>query len=295
MSDTSCLPDCRYLLTSAWSHIANWRDRRFDPQASSFFDALTERGFNPNAHIDVLPRHGLIYVCVPKCASTTIKGALSVLDRGAAPPPERLHARRYSGLHSPLRVGLSAFRRLAISPDTLRFSFVRNPYARLVSAWADKFQGKPLVPGNAFIDAYLTHRPSIDRALPHGPEFTLSFGQFVTFATATCERRVDAHWHMQDDLLDMPGIKLDLVGKVESFLEDFARVLDHVGASRRLREAIGRRHNVSRHLPWQRYYTDALAARVHRAYERDFDRFGYARAIGSPAAGGNRTAVPHMR
>ena len=111
----------------------------------------------------------------------------------------------------------------------------------------------------------------------------MSFAQFVEFASETADRRVNTHWQLQDDLLDMPGIKLDLVGKVETFHDDFIRVLDHVGAAGRLRQAIGIQLNASRHQPWQDYYTDALAARVHRAYERDFDRFGYTRAVGDGA------------
>jgi hypothetical protein len=269
----------RYTLTCARANVVNWRDRLLDPEATSFFETMAEGGYNPNAHIDVLPRHGLIYISVPKCASTTIKGALSVLDRGVAPPSDRLHARRYSGLYSPLRVGLSTFRQLALSPNTLRFSFVRNPYARLVSAWADKFQDKPLVPGNSFIEAYLDHRPAIDRALPHGAGRTLSFVQFVTFAIVTADCRLDAHWQMQDDLVSMPGISVNFVGKVENFSDDFTRVLDHVGADERVRTAVRARHNESRHQPWRDYYNDALAKQVYRAYRRDFERFGYSRSI----------------
>ncbi len=236
-------------------------------------------GFDPDRHIDVLPRHHLIYLSVPKCASTTIKSALSELQSGALPAADQIHVRRNSGLTSPSQVGLSTFHRLATGAATLRFAFVRNPYARLVSAWADKFQNKPLVPGDSFTDLYLNHRAAIDPALPLGAEQTLSFAQFVEFAVATGHRRINAHWQTQDDLLNMPGISLDFVGKVETFREDFVRILDHAGADQRTRQAIDFYHNVSRHGPWADYYSDALAARVHRAYECDFDRFGYTRAV----------------
>jgi hypothetical protein len=269
----------KYFLGRASTRVVNWRDRWLDPSALSFFQAMSDGGFKPDAHIDVLPRQRLIYICVPKSASTTIKSALSALERGVAVSSDRLHKRRYSGLKSPSHVGYSTFHRLANSPATLRFSFVRNPYARLVSAWADKYQGKPIVSGDSFIDQYRARRAAIDSSLPDGMGETLSFPQFVEFAIATADQRVDAHWHLQDDLLDMPGIKLDLIGKVEKFPGDFNRVLDHAGAGDQIRQTIGMHLNISRHQPWQDYYNDALATRVHRAYERDFDRFGYTRAL----------------
>lgn len=273
----------RNILTCARAHLRNWRDRCTDPAAASFFAALTAGGFNPEAHIDALPEHRLLYVSVPKCASTTIKSVLSALHGRAAVAPTKIHNRRHTGLPSPSHIGISNFYRLVNSPGTLRFAFVRNPYARLVSAWADKFQNKPLVAGDSFIELYLAHRAATDPALPCGPDKTLSFAQFVDFAIATAHSRVDAHWHSQADLLDMPGIALDFVGKVECFGRDFERVLQHVDAGPRLRYAIGVR-NGSRHLPWPDYYSDSLAARVYRTYQRDFDSFGYVRQMTLVAA-----------
>ncbi len=192
---------------------------------------------------------------------------------------EEVHKRKYSGLKSPYDVGISQFHRLAMDESTLRFSFVRNPYDRLVSTWADKFQNKPLVPGNSFIDKYLERRETVNPSFPAGRDRSLSFAEFAHFAASTADKRVDAHWQLQDDLLNFPGITLDFIGKVESFSEDFARVMDHARVSRQLREVIGARINMSQHLPWQDYYTSALADRVYRAYERDFDRLRYPRTV----------------
>jgi hypothetical protein len=132
----------------------------------------------------------------------------------------------------------------------------------------------------AVIKAYRGHRAAVSRSLPDGKEQTLSFPEFVEFATATVDQRIDIHWQLQDDFVSVLGLPLNLIGKVESFRTDFARVLDHIGVTnearvRYLQEAV----NPSSHDPWQQYYTDALAARVYRAYERDFDKFSYPRAI----------------
>lgn len=136
----SCLRHCyQYLIGRASSRIVNLRYRWFDLSAQAFFQAMSGRRLDPEAHIDVLPRHQLIYVSVPKCASTAIKSALGALELGVA--------RRHSGLRSPTQAGLSTFRRLANSAATLWFAFVRNPYARLAAAWADMFQNKPWCQG----------------------------------------------------------------------------------------------------------------------------------------------------
>jgi hypothetical protein len=268
-----------YFFEGACSHVANHCSRHFNREAAAFYDRLVSGGFDPNAHIDVLPQHRLLYISNPKCASTTIKMVLSSLARNQLDTSDQLHKRRYSGLKSPKRAGISTFHQVATSPAAFRFSFVRSPYSRLVSTWADKFQNKPLVSGDSFIDQYLMNRHWIDESLPKGPGSTLSFPQFVQFAAATANRRLDAHWHLQDDLLTMPGIKLDLIGKVESFAKDFASVLDQAGAGVRLRQIADVHFNASQHQPWPDYYTADLADCVYRAYERDFDRFNYSRTI----------------
>jgi hypothetical protein len=250
-----------------------------DPQAYAFYARLMTGGYEPNRHIDVLPDHRLIYICVPKCASSRIKMTLSALIGRSPKSAWEANKRRISGLKGPKHVGLSAFWRVAVDPNALRFSFVRNPYARIVSCWADKFRDTPLIPGRPSIDPYLAWRRRNDTSLPATADRTLSFAEFVLFATATANDRVDAHWQLQVDLLDMPGIALDFVGKIESFPHDFGCVLDHVRANDALRRRAVLPFNVSCHDACSSYYTRDLAARVYRAYERDFDSFGYRQTL----------------
>ena len=73
----------------------------------------------------------------------------------------------------------------------------------------------------------------------------------------------------------MPGIELNFVGRVESFTEDFTRVLDHVQASDALRADAVKPLNASDEVDWPNYYSTELANRVYKTYELDFDRFQY--------------------
>ena len=260
--------------------IAENAQRLLYPQAHAFYTKLVEEGYQPDVLIDVLPQARIIYVCVPKCASSRIKKTLSALIGRHIELSEEAYERKLSGLKNPKRAGLPTFWRLATDPSALRFSFVRNPYARLVSLWAHQFRNNPLVPGQSSINSYLAWRESVDPSLPKGAASRISFRQFVHFVTATANERIDAHWAPQTCIIDMPGIRLDFVGKVESFADDFAPVLDHVGASAALRRQSVLPFNVSDHDSWSSYYTDELAKVVYRTYERDFDRFQYPRALG---------------
>jgi hypothetical protein len=219
------------------ARVVNSRECRLNAPAAAFFNTICEHHFDAETYIDVLPQHELIYLCVPKAASTTIRSILSSLEVGTPPGPslELLYNRRCTGIRSPRLAGFSVFHRLAKSAKALRFTFVRNPYARLVSTWSDRFQGRRLIEGKASIDAYRAHRAAISRSLPDRPDQTLSFPEFVEFATATVDQRIDIHWQLQDDFATVPGLPLSLIGKVESFQTDFARVLDHIGVTNETR------------------------------------------------------------
>jgi hypothetical protein len=251
-----------------------------EPAAVAFYRELQSQAFRPDYLVNVLPTQGVIYLVVPKAASTRIRATLGAIDgrRSRSINPNR--RQRFRGPQGPRSMTVRSFHRLATSPATLRFSFVRNPYARLVSCWADKFQDKPLAPGRSrLIDDYLASRRDIDATLPAGADQTLSFEQFVTFAAASASLRLDPHLQLQDDILSMPGIALDFIGRTESFDADFARVLHHIGVSDAIKGESHTRLNPSHHRQWPDYYTASLASAVHRAYQRDFDRFGYPRAI----------------
>ena len=79
----------------------------------------------------------------------------------------------------------------------------------------DKFVNKPLVPGDTFVDIYLATRQGIDARLPAGADRTLSFAEFVDFCRGDRAVASDVTLQAQDDILNIPGLPLDFVGKVE--------------------------------------------------------------------------------
>jgi hypothetical protein len=247
--------------------------------AYEFCKAIEAIAYRPDYLINVVPAQNLLYVVVPKAASTRIRSTLAAIDgrhRRSLKPSQR---RKLRGPRVLRDLTANSFYGLVSSRATLRFSFVRNPYARLLSCWADKFQGKPLIPSNDLMSDYLSRRYSIDPRLPAGADRTLSFPNFVTYAAASAAGRYDPHLQLQHDVISVPGIELDLVGKVESFANDFSRVLQHVGANELLCRQSLISLNESAHEDWRSYYTADLADRVYYAYERDFDHLRYPRML----------------
>jgi hypothetical protein len=255
-----------------------------NPEAATFCQNLMSNGYEAAALVNVMPRHRLIYIAVPKAASTRIRRTLAKIEGRFSRSLKPRRRTMYRGPYGPRNFPIGLFYQVATAPDVMRFSFVRNPYARVVSCWADKFAGKPLIGGDRFIDAYLSVCQQIDPQLPIGAERTLSFPQFTVFTAATSKIRHDIHMQTQDDILSMPGIELNLIGKVENFDADFVPILDYLNASEDVRREASTPLNESHHDDWPSYYTPELADRIYRAYEPDFDRFGYVRAIGNPPA-----------
>jgi hypothetical protein len=156
-----------------------------------------------------------VYVQIPKAACTAVKRLLREVVNAS---PLRLfgwsarETRRSMFIHDrdnvpipPLTALDSALQReLLESPDVLRFTIVRNPYTRLVSAWRDKVVlCEPCVE-----DVYAAVR---GEPPPLENKTILSFGEFVSYI----ERATywDGHWGRQVDLCFPQALSFNHVRK----------------------------------------------------------------------------------
>jgi hypothetical protein len=170
-----------------------------------------------------------IYFAVPKCATTTI---LHELFGGR----HRLPPRDPQGDPS----------------EYLRFTFVRNPWERMVSNWR-MFTTEPA--------ARVQLRAMTERDLAE----LSSFEAFVDFA----EQVKNHHW--QPQTLFFPE-QPDFVGKLESFDRDFERLCRLLGKTP---ATAPRRRAGASTSPYWSHYTRELVDRVARMYAADIDTFGY--------------------
>ena len=191
--------------------------------------------------------HRCIFVHIPKAAGISVAMALfGNLAGGHAT------ARRY-------RV---VFGR-DFWPD-FKFTFVRNPYTRLVSAYEFlRSGGHPAWPANQrFRDEVLSE-----------------YSDFEDFVLRWLKPGTDwpePHFRPQHEFLELGGrVVMDFVGRVERIEEDFATVCDRLGIPARLERLNPTTPREKRGTLADYYASDAVERRVREIYGRDFELFGY--------------------
>jgi hypothetical protein len=187
------------------------------------------RGVGSRCFVFVSEERRFIFFAVPKCGTTTILHELFG-GRHTSPPsdPEQ-------------DLG-----------EYLKFTFVRNPWDRMVSNWK-MFTTEP--PARAQL------RSTTDRDLAE-------LERFETFVSFTNEAN-NHHW--QPQTLFLPE-KVDFVGRLESFDRDFERLCSLIGRD----DTIARRRRASGSAsPYWEHYTPELVDTVARTYSADVEAFGY--------------------
>lgn len=141
--------------------------------------------------------------------------------------------------HDRERSGLEFLSNLENSQDYLtdegikKFSFVRDPYSRIVSAYANKIE--PLISGQRsskqdnpyFYDIFKTIQGF------KGKEITDPIIGFVYFLEWLIEvddfHTNNEHWLPQSKLLDIENVQYDYVGRLENIDDDASVILKELG------------------------------------------------------------------
>lgn len=217
----------------------------------------------------------VVYLEVPKAACTVVKVSLRDLYSSTPltlfPHQSRqtkrrmfVHARANAPLPALTELDDAAQRELLEDPGVLRFTVVRNPYTRFVSAWRDKvYLCEPTVE-----DVYHAVRGG---SPDMGAKQPVEFAEFVTHVERTIGPSSDAHWRRQVDLTYPKALGFTHIGQSEDLAATMALLYAHV---RRNPPATIPRENDAALVPGNTY-TDSIAARVRAIYERDFAAFGY--------------------
>lgn len=211
-------------------------------------------------------KHKFIFTHINKCGGTTIDTMLIKYCDGF----KQSHAATLlETLHSPTPVNklygelnqvkhLSARQTLnSKSQNYFKFSFVRNPWDKLVSAYF-----------------YRKHRS--------GRYKSMNFRQFVKYRVkhwkinTTYSGKLNKKFFWSADQYDWlcgsdGEVIVDFVGKVENFQNDFNHICDRIGIPQERLPHI----NKTKHKHYTEYYDVVTREIVERKFAKDIEYFGY--------------------
>lgn len=212
------------------------------------------------------------YFRIPKCANSTVTRSLSYYDAGLLYDPAADPMGKVAKNRSDRLLSAKVLTADALPTRYFLFTFVRNPYARLLSAYMDKI---------ARLDnpVFESTREAI-RAFSDS-KCDLTFEAFVKYLE--CRGLYEnPHWVPQTSMLPIAARKIHFIGRVESLERDLEFIIDRVfgegiykGA---LMREVRRTDAVNKIF---RYYNTELARRVCSLYQADFDAFSYSKILPS--------------
>lgn len=208
----------------------------------------------------VCHRLRLLYHAIPKTGCTTFQNALLAWDGIEPRPPVAAQCTRLRRNPYLWQTEARWYR------GWRRFAFVRNPWDRLLSLWADKVlvQSSPSQGASKRLvtTPYYLH-----------PRFLGM--EFPEFARFVCAHDDDEDLHFIPQHYFLGGMKMDFLGRFEDFAESCARLARAFELPQACAELLAGRRNVSQHGHYREYYDDATRRLVERKYARDIALFDY--------------------
>jgi hypothetical protein len=252
------------------------------PGWPGFWRILCRRHFSPfKTYVNRARR--TVVVLNPKVGTKSFRKVLTDALRelqGIADPSEGRYllfkkAREFQ--FAPIRDYAHAFR---YPGDYQFFCFVRNPYARLRSAWQNKFAyGHELGYSRSIRRRELPRLRRFARhaGLPGGATgAAIPFASFLAYVESQPSGQRDHHWDDQHRVLLMDDIRYERCFRMEGeFTEGMRCILGRLALTGPVVDAMLTTHRNASPSDESPVYTEALAARVQRLYARDFALFGY--------------------
>ena len=204
---------------------------------------------------------GFLYNRIPKAANTTLMSALyqDYFDESLSSNEVAGRGKSFHAVPSELRE-----EKVDEVQKLYKFTFVRNPYSRILSAYLGKI-GQP-----ESRKEYRRKTPALFRKFGDNPSFE-DFCKYLAEGGAYDNK----HWAPQISLLIFPPEEFDFIGKIENLSQDFEQVISNVPAleGNEIPGRVGTTTSASDKL--DQYYDKEKYDLIYELYREDFQRFGY--------------------
>ena len=180
-----------------------------------------------------------------------------------------------------------------------KFTFTRNPWERLTSAYLNKFVDAPRK-SNTNLPLAKQVIKNIYKSNNLEPNYdeSITFRQFIEYVAITDDHQLDGHWKPQH--LFLGNTHFDFIGRFENLEKDFAYIKDKLGfdhglpwsnksqpdANKRDKKQFKLSQHYCDYSPkelrrlrnypdYKAFYTSELSAVVKKRYEKDIELFEY--------------------
>jgi len=221
---------------------------------------LLGKSYHPTRYF-VSKKHNIVYVVNNKCASSSIKKLLLIennIDLSAIGHYGQIHQKgRDFGfeVHDP-----------NTHLDKYFFSFVRNPFDRILSLYINKFLDSEKIVSGVF--QYKTYLGGIFKQDD-------SFEQFLSKVSSIPQNMTDLHFRSQYHLLYHESPKMDFVGKQEDYQNDMAKLAKQFNFNSFKQAEKAKAANKTKYEKFSLEYSLSTFEMVRELYKDDIESFGY--------------------
>jgi Sulfotransferase family len=224
-----------------------------------------------NSAVNISLKHRFIYVENPKVASSTIKSRLHVNEIAplknvrVGPHPDIAN----SPFVKPYQLPEEMLADCLFGTEFYKFTFVRNPFNRLLSSYLDKIVGK--APEKGYVDGFWKRKYE-------EPKDDYSFSDFLEYISETMDRLRDKHWRTQTNITLFSFIDYSFVGRFESLNEHLLHIQNEAGIDfNEVKEVSPHKTNADTRIV--EFFDAENLQKTLKVYKNDFDNFGYARSV----------------
>lgn len=204
-----------------------------------------------------------LYVPVPKVACSSIKRVIAtIIDVEIPGDGANIHLANFPVID---KTALEQYE------NYWKFSFVRNPWDRLVSCYSEKIKTD-----NTFVGKTNSFVKGVHKGLVKYDMFeaNMPFDAFLKAVATISDHEADQHFRSQYTFLtdSHENLFLDFIGKFETMDADFRHVMRTLQAPP---DITLQQSNKTHHKPYRKYYTDSLLDIFQKRYSKDLSLFGY--------------------
>lgn len=211
----------------------------------------------------------LSYVGNAKAGNTTIYNLLFYYDRNFFYPYNNIYDSKNALKRSPVE-------QINTSNDTLVFSFVRNPFRRILSCFFSKVVSES-------DEKYFSLRDRLvgDYSMNPKDDPQINFKKFLKFVKNQFKYQniydINVHWRPQIINLTSGNPRIDCIGRIETFQPQIIQILQKINAPNSIFDVVKVQYNVtgSNKVKLNDFFDEETSNLIVNLYEKDFAAFGY--------------------